>query len=174
MLHKKKNRTDCSNYRGISLVTYAGQVLFRIVAPRLSNYGEAEGIPPQEQCGFRPAQSTVDTLFVVRRLQNLGRQRKFPRTCASSICKKRTTLPTESCCGTYSQALAKTRMFSFIHDFHKDLWARVGTNDGEHSEWFYATQGCSKAACYNRCCPTCSSMLRYTSYWYASAKTKPS
>ncbi|MEP5376703.1 MAG: hypothetical protein ABJQ14_13080 [Hyphomicrobiales bacterium] len=37
VLHKKKDRTDCNNYRGISLVAHAGKVLLKIVASRLSN-----------------------------------------------------------------------------------------------------------------------------------------
>ena len=49
-----------------------------MVASCLSNYCEAEGILPEEQCGFRPARSTVDMLFVVRRLRELGRARGIP------------------------------------------------------------------------------------------------
>ena len=65
-------------YRGISLLSHAGKVLLKIVANRLSDYCEAHGILPDEQCGFQPERSTVDTLFVVRRLQELGRQRRIP------------------------------------------------------------------------------------------------
>ena len=36
VLHKKKDRTECGNYRGISLVAHAGKVLLKIVATRLS------------------------------------------------------------------------------------------------------------------------------------------
>ena len=49
-----------------------------MVASCLSNYCEAKGILPEEQCVFRPARSAIDTLFVVRRLQELGRARKIP------------------------------------------------------------------------------------------------
>ena len=45
---------------------------------RLSNYCEDRGILPEQQCGFRPARSKVEMLFVVRRLQELGRERKIP------------------------------------------------------------------------------------------------
>ena len=53
-------------------------MLLKIVASRLSNYCETEGLLLEEQCGFRPARPAIDTLFVVRRLQELGRQRKIP------------------------------------------------------------------------------------------------
>ena len=52
--------------------------MLKMVASRLSNYCEAKRILPEEQCGFRPARSTIDMLFVVRRLQELGRARKIP------------------------------------------------------------------------------------------------
>ena len=32
VLHKKKDRTECSDYRGLSLVAHAGKVLLKIVA----------------------------------------------------------------------------------------------------------------------------------------------
>ena len=56
----------------------SGKVLLKMVAFRLSNDCEADGILPEEQCGFRPARLTVDILFVVRRLQELGRARRIP------------------------------------------------------------------------------------------------
>ena len=34
--HKKKDRTECGNFRGISLVAYAGKILLKIIARRLS------------------------------------------------------------------------------------------------------------------------------------------
>ena len=73
VLHKKKDRTECSNYRGLSLVAHAGKVLLKIVANRLGDFCEEAGILPEEQSGFRPQRSTTDMMFVVRRLQELGR-----------------------------------------------------------------------------------------------------
>ena len=49
-----------------------------MVASLLGNYCEAKGILPQEQCCFRPARSTIDMLFVVRGLQELGQASKIP------------------------------------------------------------------------------------------------
>ena len=62
VLHKK-DRTECGNYRGISLVAHAGKVLLKIVATRLSAYCEARNLLPEEQCGFHPHRSTTDMMF---------------------------------------------------------------------------------------------------------------
>ena len=72
VLHKKGDKTECGNYRGISLVSHAGKVLLKVAARRLSAYCEAKRLLPEEQCGFRPNRSTTDMMFVVRRLQEIG------------------------------------------------------------------------------------------------------
>ena len=47
--HKKSDKTECGNYRGISLVSHACKVLLKGVARRLSAYCEAKGLLPEEQ-----------------------------------------------------------------------------------------------------------------------------
>ena len=78
VLHKKKDRTECGNYRGISLLAHPGEVLLKIVATRLSAYCEAKNLLPEEQCGFRPHCSTMDMMFAVQSLQELGRKARVP------------------------------------------------------------------------------------------------
>ena len=78
VLHEKKDRTECSNYRGISLVAHAGRILLKIIARRLSEYCERVGILTGEQIGFRPNRSTTDMIFMIRRLQELARKKRIP------------------------------------------------------------------------------------------------
>ena len=78
ILHEKKDRTECGNYRGISLVAHAGKILLKIIARRVREYCERVGILPEEQSGFRPNRSTTDIMFVICRLQELARERRFP------------------------------------------------------------------------------------------------
>ena len=59
-------------------MAHAGKVLLKVIAGRLSDYCQREGILPEEQCGFRPHRSTVDIMFVVRRLQELARKKGTP------------------------------------------------------------------------------------------------
>ena len=69
ILHKKKDRTECGQTMGSSLVAHAGKILLKIVYRRLRECCERVGILPEEQSGFRPNQSTTDMMFVIRRLQ---------------------------------------------------------------------------------------------------------
>ena len=55
VLHKKKDRTECGNYKGLSLVEHAGTVLLKIIARHLSEYCKRVEILPEEQSGFRPS-----------------------------------------------------------------------------------------------------------------------
>ena len=76
VLQKKKNRTSCNNYRGTFLVAHAGEVLLKVIAGRQSEYYYERGnILPEKQCGVRPQHSTVDMMFVVRRLQELAQNK---------------------------------------------------------------------------------------------------
>ena len=79
VLHKMKDRTECDNYRGISLVAHAGKILLKIIVRRLSKYCERVRILPEEQkSGFRPNRSTTDRMFVICRLQKLARKKLVP------------------------------------------------------------------------------------------------
>ena len=78
VLHKKKDRTECGNYRGISLVAHAGKILLNTIARRLSEYCERVGILLEDQSGFRLNRFTTDVVFVIRRLQELARNKQIP------------------------------------------------------------------------------------------------
>ena len=64
---KKGDRSDCGNYRGISLLSTAGEILAKILLKRLQHI--AEVILPESQCGFRRSRSTIDMIFILRQLQ---------------------------------------------------------------------------------------------------------
>jgi hypothetical protein len=50
-VYKKGDKTDCSNYRGISLLSTTYRILSNILLSRLTRY--AEEIIGDHQCGFR-------------------------------------------------------------------------------------------------------------------------
>jgi hypothetical protein len=49
-VHKKGDKTDCSNYRGISLLSTSYKILCNILLSRLIPY--ADEIIGDHQCGF--------------------------------------------------------------------------------------------------------------------------
>ena len=49
VLDKKKDQTECGNYRRISLVAHAGNILLEIMARHLSEYRERVGILPRNR-----------------------------------------------------------------------------------------------------------------------------
>lgn len=77
-VEKEKDLIEYGNCRGIAVVTHTGKVLLKMVARRLSNHCEENRLLPEEQCGFRPERSTTDMMLVMRRLQELTRDRKTP------------------------------------------------------------------------------------------------
>ena len=54
-----KNKTDCGNYRGISLLSIAGKILARVILNRLITNISEENMP-EAPCGFRLNRSTSD------------------------------------------------------------------------------------------------------------------
>ena len=111
VLHKKKGWTECGNYRGISLVAHAGEILLKIIARHPSEYCGRVGILPEEQSGFRPNRSTTDRMFVIRRLQELARKKRIPLCIyALSTSPKRTRPLIEPYSGQYSPVLACHRI----------------------------------------------------------------
>ncbi|KAK6734264.1 hypothetical protein RB195_017815 [Necator americanus] len=65
-LHKKLTVTDPRNYRGISLLRVMYEVLERIILDRLNKHSEET--TRDEQAGFRLGRSTIDQVFIVRRV----------------------------------------------------------------------------------------------------------
>ena len=73
-LYKNKGeKSDCSSYRGITLLSIAGKVLARVLLNRLVPT-IAEEILPESQCGFRANRGTTDMVFVLRQLQEKCRE----------------------------------------------------------------------------------------------------
>ena len=63
-LHKNKGgKPDCSNYRGITLLSIAGKILARVY-PMI-----AQENTPESPCGFRSNRGTVDMIFVLGQIQ---------------------------------------------------------------------------------------------------------
>jgi len=65
-IHKKGDKTECNNYRGISLLPNTYTVLSNILLSRLIPY--TEEIIGDHQCGFRRNRLTTDHIFRIRQI----------------------------------------------------------------------------------------------------------
>jgi hypothetical protein len=60
-VQKKGDKTDCSNYHGMSLLSTSYRILSNIVLSRLTPC--VDEIIGEHQCGFRYNRSTTDQIF---------------------------------------------------------------------------------------------------------------
>ena len=141
VLHKK-DRTECGNYRGISLVDPAGKILLKIIATRFSAYCEARNLLLEKQCGFRPHRSTTDRMFAIRRLQELGRKARVPLfLCFIDLQKAYGSVDRTLIWQVLARFGTPPQMIEVIRQFHDGMRACVRRDDGRCSEWFEVAQG---------------------------------
>lgn len=63
-IHKKKNRKDCNNYRGISVTPTLSRLYGRVSKARM----EGQITETEIQSGFRPGRSCIDNIFCIKQL----------------------------------------------------------------------------------------------------------
>jgi hypothetical protein len=64
-VHKKDDKTDCNNYRCVSLLSTSYKMLSNILLLRLSPYIRVDEIIGDYHCGFRRNRSTTDQIFCI-------------------------------------------------------------------------------------------------------------
>ncbi|KAK6760859.1 hypothetical protein RB195_022070 [Necator americanus] len=75
-LHKKLSVTDPRNYRGIYLLHVMYKVLERIILDRLMKIREETTL--DDKAGFRLGRSTIDQVFIVRKVIEIWQQYSKP------------------------------------------------------------------------------------------------
>ena len=139
-LYKNKgDRSDCNNYRGISLLNIVGKVFARVTLSRLQSL--ASRVYPESQCGFRAGRSTVDMIFSLRQMQEKCREQQQPLFLAFVDLTKAFDLMSRS--GLF-QILQKIgcppKLLAIIISFHKDMHSTV-CFDGGTSDAFPVSSG---------------------------------
>ena len=69
-IHKKGNKNDPGNYRGITLLSTLGKLFTKILNVRLTKWAEKYNVYIEAQAGFRQNMSTVDNVFIIHGLIN--------------------------------------------------------------------------------------------------------
>ena len=139
-LYKNKgDRSDCNNYRGISLLSVVGKLYARAVLARLQKL--AERVYPESQCGFRAERSTVDMIFSLLQLQEKCREQNKPLYIAFIDLTKAFDLVSRE--GLFNILLkigCPPKLHSLIRSFHDDMKATI-QYEGDMSDPFNIKSG---------------------------------
>ena len=139
-LYKNKgDRSDCNNYRGISLLSVVGKVFARVVLTRLQSL--ASRVYPESQCGFRSGRSTVDMIFSLRQLQEKCREQQKPLYIAFIDLTKAFDLVSRGGLFSLLQKIGcPPKLLQMVTSFHEDMQSTVCFNGGT-SEAFPVSSG---------------------------------
>ena len=76
MYKHKGEKSDCSNYRGITLLSIVGKILARVSVNRLITTIAQENTP-ESKCGFMSNRGTVGMIFVLRQIREKCREQNI-------------------------------------------------------------------------------------------------
>ena len=148
VLHKKKGRMERDKYRGILLVAHASTVLLKVIADRLRNYCEKEGVLPEEQCGVRPQRSMIDMIFVVRQLHQLARKKSTPLFMYFiDLAKEYNSFDRTLFWAVLVRFGVPPKMLVVIRHCHDGMQARIRRDGGECCTGSAWSRACGKDAC---------------------------
>ena len=139
-LYKNKGeRSDCNNYRGISLLSIVGKVFARVILIRLQKL--AERIYPESQYGVRAERSTIDMVFSLRQLQEKCREQHMPLYIAFiDLTKAFDLVSRDGLFKVLPKIGCPPKLQSMIASFHTDTKGTVQSN-GSSSEPFEIRRG---------------------------------
>ena len=140
-LYKNKGeKSDCSNYRGVTLLSIAGKILARVLLDRLIP-AIAEEVLPESQCGFRANRGTTDMIFVLRQIQEKCREQNMALYAAFiDLTKAFDTVSREGLWRILGKLGCPPRFLSILQQLHIGQKGQVKHN-GEFSDSFPIENG---------------------------------
>ena len=100
------------------------------------------GILPEEQSGFQPNRSTIDIMFVIRRLQELAGKKQIPvYVCFIDLTKAYDSVDQTFLWTVLTRYGVPQNMILVIRQFYDGMLACVRLDDRVSSEWFSVDQG---------------------------------
>ena len=144
-LYKNKgDRSDCNNYRGISLLSIVGKAFARVLLIRLQKL--ASRVYPESQCRFRAGRSTIVMIFSVCQLQEKCREQGMPLYVAFiDLTKSFNLVSRKGLFRLLEKIGCPPKLRSMVVSFHENMKGTV-VYDGSTSEPFpvcsVVKQGC--------------------------------
>jgi hypothetical protein len=138
VLFKKGVKTDCDNYRGISLINHWGKVLERLIQNRLLPFAlSIKDCIPESQCGFLPGRSTVDALLVSRILASNAIERGIKLfKCFIDLTKAYDRVDRNNLWTILERYGVPVKLLTLIKNLHVGSWAKVKLKSEDGSDIF--------------------------------------
>ena len=143
-LFKKGDKSECCNYRGISLIDVAAKIYANLVLNRF--YLERDARTRQNQAGFRPGKGCVNQIFTLRRV--LEHRHKYQQSTVACFIDFKTAFDSIDRKSLWEIMRADgmpSKLVNLIRAYYVDTKASVRVN-GELSPEFSinagAIQGC--------------------------------
>ncbi|KAI8499112.1 hypothetical protein Bbelb_228760 [Branchiostoma belcheri] len=140
-LYKNKGeKSDCSNYRGVTLLSIAGKILARVVLDRLIPTIAEENLP-ESQCGFRANRGTTDMIFVLRQIQEKCREQNMGLYAAFiDLTKAFDTVSRDGLWKILSRLGCPPKLLTIVQQLHEGQMGQV-KHGGDLSEPFPIANG---------------------------------
>lgn len=133
-IHKKGSRTECGNYRGISLLSVVGKIYARIVSDRLRVL--TDSVIMDEQGGFRASRGCVDQVFVVKQvIEKVIEKDKIAYAAFIDLEKAYDSVSREKLWEALSDYGVRGKLLLAIQSLYEDGWARVRVGGRESSRF---------------------------------------
>ena len=127
-LYKKDLKSDCSNFRGMSLLSIVEKLFSRIILDRLVCTIVNRNLP-ELQCGFCASHSTVDMIFSARQLQEKCKEQNLPLyQCFIDLSKAFDTVNRSTLWKILLKLGCPERFVGLICSLHNGMKARVSFN----------------------------------------------
>ena len=139
LFKNKGDRSDCINYRGISLLSFVGKVFARVFLPRLQTL--ADRVYPETQCGFRAGRSTINMIFSLKQIKEKCQEQRQPLYIAFVDLTKAFDLVSRSGLFALLEKIGcPPKPLKLIVSFHTKMRGTI-CFDGKHSRSFEIQSG---------------------------------
>ena len=158
-LHKKGDRDNPNNFRGVVLLSMGSRIVARIMASRIRLWSERLELMDDDQSGFRKGRSTADVTQVMvriqedtndlkRRLEKEGREIPEGEEPVATLLDLRKAYPRvnrPALWGILKKGGIGDRALRILQDLHESTLYKVRGKEGESEAWVPARghrEGC--------------------------------